>query len=61
MKKSITLSLLAVSALYSADVELAPIDVQSTVITEVAQNAQTSADVAAALSKSVPSIDMSRR
>ncbi len=61
MKKSITLSLLAVSALYSADIELAPIDVQSTVITEVAQNAQTSADVAAALSSSIPSIDMSRR
>ncbi|QOP45027.1 TonB-dependent receptor [Sulfurimonas paralvinellae] len=61
MKKSITLSLLAVSALYAADIELAPIDVQSTTITEVAQNAQTSADVADALSKSVPSIDMSRR
>jgi iron complex outermembrane receptor protein len=61
MKRTITLSLLAVSALYSAEIELAPIDVQSTTITEVAQNAQTSADVADALSKSVPSIDMSRR
>jgi len=61
MKKGLTLSLLAVSALYSADIELAPIDVESTTITEVAQNAQTSADVAAALSSSVPSIDMSRR
>ncbi|SFV70262.1 TonB-dependent receptor [hydrothermal vent metagenome] len=61
MKRSITLSLLAVSALYSADIKLAPIDVQSTLITEVAQNAQTSADVATALSTSVPSIDMSRR
>ncbi|MBA1433013.1 MAG: TonB-dependent receptor [Epsilonproteobacteria bacterium] len=61
MKKSITLSLLAIASLHAADIELAPIDVQSTVITEVAQNAQTSADVAAALSASVPSIDMSRR
>jgi len=61
MKKTITLSLLAVSALYSAEMQLAPIDVQSTVITEVAQNAQTSADVAEALSQSVPSIDMNRR
>jgi len=61
MKKSITLSLLAIASLHAADIELAPIDVQSTVITEVAQNAQTSADVAAALSSSVPSIDMSRR
>ncbi|SFV53831.1 TonB-dependent receptor [hydrothermal vent metagenome] len=61
MKKSITLSLLAIASLHATDIELAPIDVQSTVITEVAQNAQTSADVAAALSSSVPSIDMSRR
>lgn len=61
MKKTITLSLLAVSALYSADVTLAPIDVQSTTITEVAQTAQTSADVADALRSEVPSIDMSRR
>jgi len=61
MKKTITLSLLAVSVLYSADLQLTPIDVTSTVITEVAQNAQTSADVAEALSQSVPSIDMNRR
>ncbi|MEO1938158.1 MAG: TonB-dependent receptor [Sulfurimonas sp.] len=61
MKRTLTLSLLAISSLYSADVTLESIDVQSTTITEVAQNAQTSADVATALSTSVPSIDMSRR
>ncbi|MEA1983664.1 MAG: TonB-dependent receptor [Campylobacterota bacterium] len=61
MKNRITLSLLAVSSLYGADVELQKISVESTLITEVAQNAQTSADVAQALSDKVPSIDMSRR
>ncbi len=61
MKKSITLSLLAVSALYSADVVLEPINVEATVITDVAQKAQTSADLAQVLSDNVPAIDMSRR
>ena len=61
MKKTITLSLLVFSSLYASDVELSPIQVESTTITEVAQNAQTSADVAQALSTTVPSIDMSRR
>ncbi|ADN08392.1 TonB-dependent receptor domain-containing protein [Sulfurimonas autotrophica] len=61
MKKTITLSLLVFSSLYASEIELAPINVESTTITEVAQNAQTSADVAAALSTSVPGIDMSRR
>ena len=61
MNKIIPLSLVALASLYATEVELAPIGVESTVITEVAQNAQTSADVAAALSVSVPSIDMSRR
>ncbi len=61
MKKIIPLSLIAVASLYAAEVELAPISVESTVITEVAENASTSADVAQALSTKVPSIDMNRR
>ena len=61
MKSTITLSLLLFSSLYASEIELSPINVESTTITEVAQNAQTSADVAEALSVSVPSIDMSRR
>ncbi|MCD6191672.1 MAG: TonB-dependent receptor [Sulfurimonas sp.] len=61
MNKIIHLSLIAVASLYAAEVELAPISVESTIITEVAENAQTSADLAQALSTKVPSIDMSRR
>jgi len=61
MKRIIPLSLVAVASLYAAEVELAPIGVESTVITEVAQNAQVSADLAQALSDKVPSIDMNRR
>jgi len=61
MKKTITLSLVVFSSLYASEIELAPISVESTTITEVAQNAQTSADIAEALSTSVPAIDMSRR
>jgi len=61
MNKIIPLSLLAFSSLYSAEIELTPIGVEATIITEVAENAQTSADVADALADTVPSIDMSRR
>ena len=61
MKKNIGLSLLLFSSLYASEVELSPISIESTTITEVAQKAQTSADVAQALSTSVPAIDMSRR
>jgi len=62
MKRTISLSLLSVLSLYAADnMTLDPISVESTVITEVAQKAQTSADLAQALESSVPSIDMSRR
>ena len=61
MKKMISLSLLTISALYSAEIELAPISVESTVMTDVAQKAQMSADVAQALTEAVPSVDMSRR
>jgi len=61
MNKIIPLSLIAVASLYGAEIELSPISVESTIITEVAENAQTSADLAQALSSKVPSIDMSRR
>ncbi|MDA3908388.1 MAG: TonB-dependent receptor [Sulfurimonas sp.] len=61
MKKIIPLSLIAIASLVASEVELAPISVESTVITEVSQNAQVSADLAQALSSSVPSIDMNRR
>lgn len=61
MKKIISLSLLTFSVLSAADVELSPIKVESTIITEVAHKAQTSADLAQGLSEAVPSIDMSRR
>ena len=61
MKKIIPLSLLTIASLYAQEIQLAPIGVESTLITEVAQNAQTSADTADALSKDVPSIDMIRR
>ena len=61
MNKTLTLSLLASAALFGADIKLTSIGIEATQITEVSQNAQTSADVADALSQSVPSIDMSRR
>ena len=61
MKRIIPLSLIAVASLYAAEVELAPISVESTVLTEVSEHAQTSADLAEALSTKVPSLDISRR
>ncbi len=61
MKRIIPLSLIAITSLYASEVELAPISVESTMITEVSQNAKVSADLAQALSTSVPSIDISRR
>ena len=61
MKKAITLSIIATTALLSAEIELAPIGVEATYISDVSHNAQTSADVAQALTDSIPSIDMSRR
>ncbi len=61
MKKIIPLSLIAITSLYAGEIELAPISIESTILTEVSQNAQTSADIAQALSDSVPSIDISRR
>jgi len=61
MKKIIPLSLIAVASLYAAEVELSPISVEATTITEVSQKAQVSADLADALSNNVPAIDMNRR
>ncbi len=61
MKRIIPLSLIAVASLYAVEIQLDTIGVESTIITEVAENAQTSGDVAQALSKNVPSIDMIRR
>ena len=60
-KKIIPLSLIAFISLHGESIELDAINVESTIITEVAQNAQVSADLATALSSSVPSIDMNRR
>ena len=61
MKKLIPLSLLTFASLYASELQLDTIDVESTTLSEVAQKAQTSADVAQTLSDNVPSIDMSRR
>ncbi len=61
MIKKITLSLITSSMIFAAEIELSPLNVEATIITEVAKNAQLSADLAQALSTSVPSIDMSRR
>jgi len=61
MKKTIILSLFTISALYASEVTLAPINVESTTLTDVAQDVKTSADVADTLSQDVPGVDMSRR
>jgi len=59
--KIIPLSLICISFLQASDIELSQISVEATTIKEVSQNAQVSADLAQALSASVPSIDMNRR
>ena len=61
MKRIIPLSLLIISMLNGSEVTLETIGVESTFVTEVSKNAQTSADLADALSSSIPSIDMNRR
>jgi len=61
MKKIIPLSLITVASIYAAEVNLSPIGVEATTITEVSQKARKSADLAEALSNNVPSVDMSRR
>lgn len=61
MKRIIPLSLVAVMSISAAEIQLDSIGVESTMLTEVAQNAQVSADIAQALSTKVPSVDMVRR
>jgi len=61
MNKIIPLSFIAIMSLYASDIKLSQINIESTVVTQVSQNAQISADLAEALSTSVPSIDMNRR
>jgi len=61
MKKSIALSFIALGCLYAQDVVLEDVNVDSTALNEVAQNAKVSADIGEVLAKDVPSIDMSRR
>ena len=61
MKRIIPLSLITLTYLGANEIALEQIGVEASALTEVSQNAKTSADVAEALSKSVPSIDMSRR
>ncbi len=60
-KKIIPLSLTVVAVLNASEIQLPKISIESTTITEVSQEAQLSADLAQALSSSVPSIDMNRR
>jgi len=61
LKKIILLSFAMLANTNAAEVQLPKINIESTSITEVSQNAQTSADLAQALSSTVPSIDMNRR
>ncbi|MEA3227876.1 MAG: TonB-dependent receptor, partial [Campylobacterota bacterium] len=61
MNKVLPLSLLSFILLNASEIKLDSIDVESTILTEVSQKAQTSADLADALSDSVPSIDLNRR
>lgn len=60
-EKIIPLSLIAATILSANEVKLPQVSVESTIVSEVSKNAQLSADLAQALSSSVPSIDMSRR
>lgn len=61
MKRIIPLSLITLTYLGANEITLKQIGVEASALTEVSQNAKNSADIAEALSKSVPSIDMSRR
>ena len=61
INKIITLSLITTNIMLASEVELSTINIESTVLTEVAQQAQVSADLAQTLSTKVPSIDLSRR
>ena len=61
MKKSLLLSLVSVSVLFAQDIELQSVEVDASVINDVAQNAKVSADLSEVLAKESPSIDMNRR
>ncbi len=61
MKKVIQLSLITALTLSAVEIQLDIIGVESTILSEVAQNARSSADLAQALSIEIPSIDMVRR
>ena len=61
MKKIIPLSLLVNSILFASNITLLPVDVESTLLEDVSQNAQISADLAEALSDNIPSVFMNRR
>ncbi len=61
MNKIIPLSLISFLVLNASEIQLESINIESTVLTQVSQKAKTSADIANALSNSVPSIDLSRR
>jgi len=61
MKKHILLSFAVLASLQAENVILDDINVDSTVINDVAQNAKVSADLGEVLSKDIPSVDMVRR
>ena len=61
MKKSVLLSLVVCSLFGADEVYLSGVEVDATSLDEVAQNAKVSADVSEVLTKSTPSVDMSRR
>ncbi len=61
MKKSLFLSLFAASALFAQDIELQSIEIDASVINDVAQNAKVSADLSEVLERESPAVDISRR
>lgn len=61
MRKIIPLSIITLLSLQAQEITLDTINVEATQITEVAQNAKVSADLAQTLESNIPSVDMSRR
>ena len=61
MKKKVLLSLLSASLLFSQDIELQSIEVDASVIDDVAKNAKVNADISEVIQKETPAVDMSRR
>jgi len=61
MHKIVSLSFLTTLALYSNEIELNKINVESTLLSDVSQNIAITADLADALTHNIPSIDMNRR